>query len=111
MTDISLGRRIQVTGNSCSGKSTLAATLAQHTGFPLVELDALNWQPNWVGLNDTDPAELERLIQEATLGDSWIVAGSYSAFCRRIFWPRLETLIWLDLPRAVLVARAPAFMA
>jgi adenylate kinase family enzyme len=95
-----------VIGNSCSGKSTLAARLSRELDLPLVELDALNWRPGWVGLNEVDPAELERLIAEATSGDRWIVAGSYTAFARRVFWDRLETMIWLDLPRPLLVARA-----
>ena len=49
---IPVGRRIHVTGNSCSGKSTLASQLASTLDVPLVELDALNWQPGWVGLAD-----------------------------------------------------------
>ncbi len=48
-----VGRRIHVTGNSCSGKSTLAKQLAAALGIPRVELDALNWQHGWVSLADT----------------------------------------------------------
>jgi adenylate kinase family enzyme len=106
MQSLAIGRRIQVIGNSCSGKSTLAARLSRYLDLPLVELDALNWRPGWVGLNEVDPAELERLIAEATSGNSWIVAGSYVSFARRVFWDRLETMIWLDLPRPQLVVRA-----
>jgi adenylate kinase family enzyme len=73
--------------------------------LPLVELDALNWEPNWVGLNTRDPAEFERRIRDATAGDAWIVAGSYTEFSQRAFWRRLETVIWLDLPLRVLLAR------
>ena len=71
---IPVGRRIHVTGNSCSGKSTLASQLASTLDVPLVELDALNWQPGWV------------------------VSGSYMAFSQRICWPRVETVVWLDVP-------------
>src|SRR5262245_28024356 len=73
---IYVGQRIQVMGSSCSGKSTLAAALAGALGAPLVELDALNWRPNWVGLNDVDPDEFQRLISESTRGNAWVVAGS-----------------------------------
>ena len=104
-SSIDIGRRIHVIGNSCSGKSTLAARLSSAMSIPLVELDALNWEPNWVGLNDTNPAELERRMQEATSGDSWVVAGSYSGFSSRVFWPRLQTVVWLDLPLPQLVGR------
>lgn len=104
-TDSPIGCRVHVIGNSCSGKSTVAARLARTLGVPLVELDALNWEPGWVGLNDADPEELERRIREATAGEGWVVAGSYSAFSQRVFWPRLQTVVWLDLPRPQLVWR------
>ena len=100
-----VGRRVHVTGNSCSGKSTLAAGLAAVLDVPLVELDALNWQPGWVSLAETDPEALERRIAEATAGDGWVVAGSYMSFSQRLFWPRVETVVWLDLPRYRLIWR------
>ena len=85
-------------GNGCSGKSTLGAALALVLGVPLVELDALNWRRGWMGLNATDPVEYERLIAKETASDEWTVAGSYARFSQRVFWPRLETIILLDLP-------------
>ena len=100
-----IGRRIQVIGNTCSGKSTLGKRLAGVLDLPLVELDAINWQPEWVSLAEMDPEELERRVGEATRGDSWVVAGSYSAFSQRIFWPRLQTVVCLDLPLLLLVWR------
>lgn len=101
----SIGARIHVIGSSCSGKSTLGARLAAALDVPFVDIDALNWLPGWVGLNATDPAELERRLTAATSGDAWVVAGSYTAFCQRTFWPRLDTLVWLDLPRPLLLLR------
>ncbi|MCY3700151.1 MAG: hypothetical protein OXH46_11095, partial [Gemmatimonadetes bacterium] len=65
--DAEIGGRVQVVGNSGSGKSTLGARLAEAMGAPFVELDALNWLPGWVGLNQTDPDRFERRIREATL--------------------------------------------
>ena len=83
-----IGTRIHVIGNSTSGKSTLAARLAEALDATFVELDAINWQPGWVGLNATDPDELERRIGEATRGERWVVAGSYTKFSQRTFWAR-----------------------
>ena len=100
-----VGRRIHVIGNSSSGKSSLAGRLAKALDADFVELDALNWLPGWVGLNETDPDELERRFRQATRGDAWVVAGSYSGFSQRSFWTRLETVIWLDLPMLVLLKR------
>jgi len=100
-----IGKRIHVIGNSCSGKSTLAEKISHRFAIPLVEIDALNWEPNWIGLHETEPHKLDEKLTEATSSDSWVVAGSYLSFCQRIFWNRLETLIWLDLPLYTLVLR------
>lgn len=100
-----IGRRVHVIGNSCSGKSTVGTRLARAIEVPLVELDQLNWEPNWVALHMANPRELERRIAEATAGNGWVVAGSYRGFCQRTFWPRLESVVWLDPPLALLVWR------
>ncbi len=100
-----IGRRIHVAGNTSAGKSTLGMQLAEAIGVPFVELDALNWMPNWVGLNATDPDRFEQRIAEATAEDGWVVAGSYMNFSERIFWDRLETVVWLDLPLPLVLRR------
>ena len=100
-----IGRRIHVTGNSCTGKTTLGTQLAAALDVPFVELDALNWEPGWVSLADTNPEELERRIREATAGEGWVVAGSYARFSQRVFWPRLETVVWLAMPMSRLIWR------
>ncbi len=103
--NIPIGRRIHIVGNSSAGKSTLGAQLAAALDMPFVELDALQWEPNWVALSDTNPEELTRRLTHATEGDEWVVAGSYMKFSQAVFWPRLETVIWLDLPVYQLVWR------
>ena len=100
-----LGHRIHVFGSSCSGKSTLAEELAALMHVPFIELDALNWLPGWVGLDKTDPGQLMQRFNRATEGESWVVAGSYYTFATQTFWPRLETVIFLDLPRWLLILR------
>ncbi|MCK9485881.1 MAG: adenylate kinase [Dehalococcoidia bacterium] len=100
-----IGRRVVVVGTTSSGKSTLGARLSKTLGVPFVELDALNWEPNWHSVAEHDPAEFERRIREATEGDGWVVAGSYSKFSERTFWPRLETVVWLDLPLRLVLWR------
>ncbi len=109
MTDLEtaspIGRRIQILGNTGSGKSTLAARLAQVLDAAFVELDALNWEPGWVGVHDRDPQELERRFHAATRGERWVVAGSYMSHSQRCFWERLQTIVWLDLPMPLLLWR------
>lgn len=100
-----LGQRIHIMGDTCSGKSLLAQRLGTVFHFPVIEIDALNWLPNWVALIDSNPAELEKKLNEATAGEAWIVAGSYGRLCQKVFWSRLQTVIFLDLPWRLLVLR------
>lgn len=88
--------RFVVVGCSGSGKTTLAREISDKLGLPHVELDALYHQPGWVGLDDD--ALLEALA-EATAGDEWVVDGNYSR-SRDVTWPRAETVVWLDYPKA-----------
>jgi adenylate kinase family enzyme len=88
-------RRISVVGNAGSGKTTLAVALAARLGVPHVELDAIYHQPGWTEL----PVEefrgiVGRLVQE----DAWVIDGNYSAV-RDLVWERADTVVWLDLPR------------
>lgn len=103
-----IGDRILIWGNSCAGKSTLAARLAKAMGVPHVDLDALNWLPNWVGLNATNPDLLEEKFRDATKDNAWVIAGSYTVQAQATFWPRLDTIIWLDLNMPILVYRVLA---
>lgn len=103
-----IGSRIHVMGDSCAGKSTLAARLADALDADFVDMDAINWLPNWVGLNATDPDEFERRLHEATAGERWVVAGSYTRHSQNVFWPRLDTVVWLDLPLSLLLRRVLA---
>jgi adenylate kinase family enzyme len=85
-------QRIVVIGTTSSGKSTLAEQLAQKIGADFIELDALNWGPNWTPAGD----ELLRArVEEATRSPIWVVAGNYSK-TRPVTWARAEVIIWLD---------------
>ncbi|MFD1783710.1 AAA family ATPase [Phenylobacterium terrae] len=96
--------RIAVVGTSGSGKSTLAERLAGALDVPFIELDAINWQPGWVGLNATDVPEFKRRVDAAIAADAWVLAGNYGAV-RDAVWSRATDLVWLDLPRGVVMRR------
>jgi hypothetical protein len=94
-------RRINVTGTSCSGKTSLARDLARRLGLPHVELDALFWGPDWTPV----PREIFRARLGAALdGDGWVADGGY-ATVRDITWARADTVVWLDFPMRTVLAR------
>lgn len=96
-----LGDRIVVLGVTGSGKSTLARELAQRIGTPMIELDALNWEPNWT----VAPSEVFReRMREAAAGDRWIIDGNYLQ-ARDLIWPRAQTFVWLDYPLPIIFVR------
>ena len=87
-------KRIVVVGVTSSGKSTLAEKLSKRFGLSYIELDALNWDPNW----QAAPLEVLRArVEKATQAEKWIVAGNYHVV-RDLIWPKAEVMIWLDYP-------------
>lgn len=86
-------------GCSGSGKTTLARRLARQLSYRHVELDALYHQPNWQPL----PTEqFKQAVSTALQGDDWVVEGSYSAVRPHVL-KRSDMVIWLDLPKAVVM--------
>lgn len=95
------GQRIAVVGSTGSGKTTLAEAIAQHLRLVHVEIDALHWNPDW---READIEVFRERLSEALAGPAWVVDGNY-AKARDIIWPRADTLIWLELPLAVVLWR------
>jgi adenylate kinase family enzyme len=96
-----LGTRLVVVGTSGSGKTTIAARLAELLAVPHVELDALQHGANW---EQATEAQLRERAAAATTGDGWVVDGNYSAV-RDVVWPRATTIVWLDYDRGVVMRR------
>jgi len=97
-----IGARIQVMGMTCSGKSTLAERLGAILDLPYTDLDALYWLPGWVGREDQDWHPTLRTLAE---GERWVVSGNYFRHTSANLWPRVQTIVWLDLPLRVLLPR------
>ena len=93
---VQIPRRVWVCGLSGSGKTTVASLLARILDVPHVELDALHWRhrPDWQMPSDE---EFLPEVRQATAGDAWVVEGNYSR-SRSIFWPRVQLMVWLDVP-------------
>lgn len=98
------GRRIAVVGTSGSGKTTLARAIGAALAMPVIELDAINWQPGWRGLNAHDPELFKARVAEAIAPESWVCDGNYSAV-RPLVLARMTDLVWLDYPRLTVMGR------
>lgn len=94
-------RRILVLGRTGSGKTTLARELAGRLGVPHVELDSLSFGPD---LETVPLPVLRERTAAAVAGDRWVVDGNKSAV-RDLVWPRADTVVWLDYPLVVSLAR------
>lgn len=88
-------RRVSVVGNSGSGKTTVAAAIADALGVPHLELDAVFHQAGWQPL---EPEAFRARVAEFIAGDGWVVDGNYSAV-QDLVWARADTVVWLDLRR------------
>lgn len=90
-------------GSSCSGKTTVAGTLAEHFGVPHVELDALHHGPNW---QEATADELRSSVETALAAQAgWVVDGNYMGKLGALVIDRADTIVWLDPPLRVLLAR------
>ena len=96
-----IGQRIAIIGTTGSGKTTLAAHLAQLLDAPHIELDGLHWGPNWTGASPD--VFRERLLQVIDC-ETWVIDGNYREL-RDIVWGRADTLIWLNYPLRVILGR------
>jgi adenylate kinase family enzyme len=94
-------RRVSVVGSPGSGKTTLGRQLAACLDAQFIELDSIFHQPDWAELPVEDFREQVSSRLEAA---PWVVDGNYSAV-QDLVWKHADTVVWLDLPRRVVVRR------
>jgi adenylate kinase family enzyme len=95
--------RIVVVGNSGSGKSTIARKLGEELEIPVLELDSIYHQKGWEPLPEE---EFRAKLADFALNQEWVIDGNYnSEGMRELIWPVADTLVWLDLPRWMVMPR------
>ncbi len=97
-------QRIVVVGNSGSGKSTLAGQLADKLDLAHIELDSLFHQPGWT---PRDPEEFRSDLIDRMAGAvaGWTICGNYMSVTWSLTMPQADTIVWLDLPRSLVMRR------
>lgn len=101
-------RRLRVTGVSGSGKTTFARALANRTGLPHLELDAVFWDAGWQR-RDLDEARgmIRRFLAESP--DGWVIDGNWDSKIDGILDPGkpggADTIVWLDYARPRIMSR------
>ncbi len=87
-------RRLVVLGTTGSGKTTLAAALAECLNLVHIELDALHWEEGWVEAPD---GVFRARVVEALRAPAWVADGNYRTV-RPLILARSEAILWLDYP-------------
>ncbi|TFK33253.1 hypothetical protein BDQ12DRAFT_707340 [Crucibulum laeve] len=96
--------RVQVVGNSGSGKSTTGLALAKLLGVPCISLDRLFWKPNWEqSTREEFQAKIRAALDEAEGG--WVVDGLYTKKGGLIVAEQATDIIWLDPPLLLYLPR------
>ena len=93
-------KRILIVGNSGSGKTTFAKSLAEKTGLPLVHLDKIFWTGNW---EHVEKDEFDAVLQKELEKSEWIIDGNFNRtlshrlkYCDTVFYfdVSVATCLW-----------------
>lgn len=94
------GRCIAVVGTSGAGKTYIAKRLAEVLGLTYICSDAILWGPDWTWRSDDEQlADYDR----ATRAPGWTFDGNLGSATKTksaTVLDRIDTLVWLDLPRS-----------
>ncbi len=94
--------RVAVVGSGGAGKSALARQIGAITGLPVIHLDHHYWEPGWVPTPNAVWVERQRGLLE---GPRWVVDGNYGGTLE-LRATLADTIVFVDLPRRVCLARA-----
>jgi adenylate kinase family enzyme len=93
---VTLPDRLLIIGNSGSGKTTVARAISEHRQHPLVSLDRIHWEEGGFA-RKRDEQAARRMTREAATAVRWVMEGVYGWLAEEAM-PRVQALLWLDLP-------------
>ena len=86
-------KRILVTGNIGSGKTTLCKKLSSMLGIPAYHFDQVAWQASW---KRPTPEERETKTRQLLEKTEWVIDG-----VSKELMECADTIVFLDFPRVV----------
>ena len=93
-------QRVVVAGIGGAGKTTVARDVARLLGLPFTELDEYVEGPGWTVLPD-----FRERTEQLVSGDRWVTDSLLYPEVERLLLDRADLVLWLDLPRGVIVRR------
>lgn len=69
-------KRISIIGGSGSGKSTLSKNLGKKFNLPVIHIDGMNYDSNWI---QKDKLERDALLLKIIQEEKWIIDGTYTS--------------------------------
>lgn len=95
--------KIAVLGYCGAGKSTLARTLGERYGVPVLHFDAVHHAPGW---QVRDREEAHRMVREFMEHPGWIMDGNYTKFEYQRRLEEADQILLLLFPRLACFVRA-----
>jgi adenylate kinase family enzyme len=92
---------VLVYGVTGTGKTTLAARIAERTGLPWHSVDDLTWELDWVQVADE---EQRRRMTALCAEDRWILDTAYGKWLD-VPLARAQLIVALDYPRWISLSR------
>lgn len=96
--------KIAVIGYSGSGKSTLARQLGEIYAIPVLHMDKIQFESNWV---ERDEEEAKKMVKSfMNNNDSWVMDGNYTKFYREERMSQADRIVFMNFPRRVCLWQA-----
>lgn len=95
--------KIAILGYSGSGKSTLAKHISTHYGIPLLYLDTVQFEANWV---TRDKQEALSIVTAFMRNEEWVIDGNYTYFLQDQRLQQADLIIYLNFSRWNCLLRA-----
>jgi adenylate kinase family enzyme len=87
--------KIAIIGYSGSGKSTLAKKLSQRYNCPILYLDTVNFEQDWV---ERDREVAKSMVAAFMENESWVIDGNYIEFYQERRLEEADKIIFMDFP-------------